>query len=66
MDARTLETNDPAVVRAELEAKLPGAMAGGGYVLQVDHSVSNRVNYETYKSFVETGLILGSYEAAHA
>ena len=66
MDARTLETNDPAVVRAELEAKLPGAMAGGGYVLQVDHSVSNQVNYETYKFFVETGLALGNYEAAHA
>ena len=66
MDARTLETNDPAVVRAELESKLPGAMAGGGYVLQVDHSVSNRVDYETYKFFVETGLTLGNYEAAHA
>jgi len=66
MDARTLETNDPAVVLAELEAKLPGAMAGGGYVLQVDHSVSNRVDYETYKFFVETGLAIGNYEAAHA
>ena len=65
MDARTLETNDLAVVRAELESKLPGAMAGGGYVLQVDHSVSNRVDYETYKFFVETGLTLGNYQAAH-
>jgi len=65
MDARTLETNDPAVVRAKLESKLPGAMAGGGYVLQVDHSVSNRVDYKTYKFFVETGLGIGNYEAAH-
>ena len=64
MDARTLETNDAAVVRAELESKLPGAMAGGGYVLQVDHSVSNRVDYKTYKFFVETGLGIGNYEAA--
>ena len=62
MDARVLETNDLAAVRAELEAKLPGAMAGGGYVLQVDHSVSNLVDYSTYKFFVETGLRLGSYE----
>jgi uroporphyrinogen decarboxylase len=62
MDARVLETNDPAAVRAELEAKLPGAMAGGGYVLQVDHSVSNRVDYATYKLFAEIGLRLGSYE----
>jgi uroporphyrinogen decarboxylase len=66
MDARVLETNDPAAVRAELEAKLPGAMAGGGYVLQVDHSVSNRVDYATYKFFLETGLRLGSYEAPDA
>jgi uroporphyrinogen decarboxylase len=66
MDARALETNNPAAVRAELEAKLPGAMAGGGYVLQADHSVSNRVDYPTYKFFVETGLRLGSYGAYQA
>ena len=61
MDARVLETNDPAAVDAELAAKLPGAMAGGGYVLQVDHSVSNLVNYETYRFFVDRGLELGTY-----
>jgi uroporphyrinogen decarboxylase len=60
MDARVLETNDLAAVRAELEHKLPGAMAGSGYVLQADHSVSNLVNYETYQYFVETGLRLGT------
>lgn len=54
MDARVLETNDLRAVRAELEQKLPGAIAGGGYVLQSDHSVSDRVNYETYKYFVNT------------
>lgn len=64
MDVRVLETNDLAAVRAELEARIPGAMAGGGYVLQVDHSVSSRVEYATYKFFVETGLRLGSYESA--
>ncbi len=26
-----------------------------------DHSVSNLVNYETYKFFVETGLKIGTY-----
>jgi len=31
----------------------------------VDHSVSNRVDYKTYKFFVETGLGIGNYEAAH-
>jgi uroporphyrinogen decarboxylase len=61
MDERTLETNDLAVVDAELEGKLPGAMEGSGYILQVDHSVSSRVEYATYKHFVEKGLALGTY-----
>ncbi|MFZ4396732.1 MAG: uroporphyrinogen decarboxylase family protein [Kiritimatiellia bacterium] len=61
MDERVLESNDLAAVRRELESKVPAAMAGSGYVLQVDHSVSNLVNYETYKFFVETGLKIGTY-----
>ena len=55
MDVRTLLTNDLDVVRRELEAKVPGVMAGSGYVLQVDHSVPDQVNYETYRYFVEKG-----------
>ena len=42
-------------------ANCPQAMAGSGYVLQVDHSVSHEVNYETYKYFVEKGLEIGTY-----
>lgn len=61
MDARALISNDRKQVLAELEAKLPGAMAGSGYVLQVDHSVPDGVHYETYKYFVEKGLELGTY-----
>jgi uroporphyrinogen decarboxylase len=61
MDARALVSNDLGQVRAELESKLPGAMAGSGYVLQVDHSVPPQVNYETYKYFVETGCEIGRY-----
>jgi uroporphyrinogen decarboxylase len=61
MDERVLESNDLAAVRRELETKVPAAMAGSGYVLQVDHSVSNLVNYETYKFFAETGLKIGTY-----
>ena len=61
MDVRTLLTNDLDVVRRELEAKVPGAMAGSGYVLQVDHSVPDQVNYETYRYFVEKGLEMGTY-----
>ncbi|MFC1463195.1 uroporphyrinogen decarboxylase family protein, partial [Verrucomicrobiota bacterium] len=53
MDARVLETNDLAAVRRELESKLPTVMKGSGYVLQVDHSVSSLVEYQTYRYFVE-------------
>jgi uroporphyrinogen decarboxylase len=61
MDARALISNDLERVRKELEGKLPQAMAGSGYILQVDHSVSHEVNYETYKYFVEKGLEIGTY-----
>jgi uroporphyrinogen decarboxylase len=61
MDERVLESNDRKAVERELAAKLPGAMAGGGYVLQVDHSVSDRVEYATYRHFVDRGLELGTY-----
>mgnify|MGYP000878743265 CR=1 FL=1 len=61
MDERVLETNDCAAVEAELLQKLPGVMAGSGYVLQVDHSVSPLVEYATYRFFVERGLEIGTY-----
>jgi len=64
MDERVLETNDLEAVEAQLLEKLPGAMAGSGYVLQVDHSVSPLVNYETYRYFVERGLEIGTYRDA--
>jgi uroporphyrinogen decarboxylase len=62
MDVRTLLTNDLEVVRRELEAKVPGVMEGGGYVLQVDHSAPDQINYETYRYFVEKGIELGTYK----
>jgi uroporphyrinogen decarboxylase len=61
MDARALVSNDLAQVAKELEDKLPAAMAGSGYVLQVDHSVPDQVNFETYEYFVEKGLEIGKY-----
>jgi len=61
MDIRTLETNDPAVVEAELRKKLPGVMEASGYILHTDHSVSSRVDYETYRFFVDKGLEIGTY-----
>jgi uroporphyrinogen decarboxylase len=57
-----LLSNDLDAVRRELESKVPGVMQGSGYVLQVDHSVPNQVNYDTYRYFVEKGLELGTYK----
>ena len=61
MDVRALETNDRAAVEAELAAKLPAAMEGGGYILHTDHSVSTRVAYDTYKFFLDRGRQMGTY-----
>jgi uroporphyrinogen decarboxylase len=61
MDARELISNDLARVENELQSKLPAAMAGSGYILQVDHSVSSQVDYETYSYFVNRGLESGTY-----
>ena len=62
MDVRVLETNDRQAVEAELLAKLPGAMVDSGYILQVDHSVSPLVEYDTYRFFVDRGLEIGTYQ----
>jgi len=61
MDIRTLESNDTKVVEAELVRKLPAAMAGSGYILHTDHSVSPRVHYETYRYFLDRGRQIGTY-----
>ena len=61
LEIRALETNDTRAVEAELAAKLPAAMAGSGYILHTDHSVSTRVNYETYEYFLERGRAMGTY-----
>ncbi|MBN1553789.1 MAG: hypothetical protein JXA11_03525 [Phycisphaerae bacterium] len=61
MDIRALESNDVKQVEAELLKKLPTAMEGGGYILHTDHSVSSRVEYETYRYFIRRGLEIGTY-----
>ena len=62
MDIRTLETNDLAIVEAELQKNLPIAMEGSGYILHSDHSIPNTVAYETYRYFVDRGLEIGTYQ----
>ncbi len=62
MDIRTLETNDTSVVEAELQKNLPIAMAGGGYCLHSDHSISSRIEYDTYRYFLDRGREIGAYD----
>lgn len=55
MDERVLESSGLPAGAAELLGKLPRALAGSGYVLRVDRSVSPLVGYATYRYFVERG-----------
>ncbi len=61
MDVRTLVANDRRAIQAELDAKLPAAMAGGGYCLHSDHSIPDQVEYETYRFFLRRALEMGKY-----
>lgn len=61
LDIRVLETNDLDQVEAMLQANVPGAMEGGGYILHSDHSIPPSVNFETYKYFVDRGREIGTY-----
>ena len=61
MDVRPMVGNDLDSIQAELDKKLPIAMAGGGYTLMSDHSIPAQTDYETYKFFVERGLEMGTY-----
>jgi uroporphyrinogen decarboxylase len=61
IDVRPLVANDRDAIEAELQAKLPAAMEGGGYVLHTDHSIPDQVEYETYRFFLRRGLEIGTY-----
>lgn len=62
MDARTMETNDLAVIKAELDKKLPVLMSNNGYILHSDHSISSNVEYDSLSFFENYGKKLGTYE----
>ena len=61
MDVREIESNDKRRIEAELRKKLPAAMKGGGYILHSDHSISHRVEYDSYKYFLDRGREIGTY-----
>lgn len=61
IDVRTLYSNDKAIIDAELEAKIPIAKEGFGYVVHSDHSIPKTVDYETYRYFIDKAMELGKY-----
>jgi uroporphyrinogen decarboxylase len=61
MDVREIESNDRRRIEAELRGKLPAAMKGSGYILHSDHSISHRVEYDSYKYFLDRGREIGTY-----
>ena len=62
MDIRTLETNREEEVLDELESKIRYVQKkGGAYILHSDHSISPRVEYDTYKYFLEKGRALAAH-----
>ena len=61
LDVRTMDANDRDAIQAELDLKLPPAMAGSGYLLHSDHSIPSEVEYDTYKFFLDRGLEMGRY-----
>jgi uroporphyrinogen decarboxylase len=55
LDARVLETNDPAIVRREVAAYIDGMKERGArLVFGTDHSISPNVDYDTYRIALET------------
>ncbi|MCL2816102.1 MAG: hypothetical protein FWD23_16030 [Oscillospiraceae bacterium] len=61
IDAREIESNDFARIKAELDAKLPVLMGKNGYVLHSDHSISDNVEYESFEYFMNYGKTKGTY-----
>ncbi len=61
MDARKIESNNPVLIKEELDNKLPILMSKNSYILHSDHSISNNVEYESLEFFENYGKKLGTY-----
>lgn len=60
IDARML-SGTPEEIEAEIRAKIPVAMEGGGYIYHSDHSVPNSVSFRSYRLARELVARLGQY-----
>jgi len=61
IDARLYQTNDMDGLKSEIEAKIPAAMEGGGYIYHSDHSIPPGTTLETYESALKLVRELGRY-----
>ncbi len=62
IDARLFQENDLAGLEAEILAKLPVAMEGGGYIFHSDHSIPPGTRLDTYRHALDLALRHGRYE----
>jgi uroporphyrinogen decarboxylase len=53
IDIMTLITNDPERIEAEVAAKIPIAMRGGGYIYHSDHSIPPGVTWQSYQFLMD-------------
>ena len=63
IDARLFQANDRAGLEQEIRAKIPIAMARGGYVYHTDHSVPPGTHLDTYRFALELVRRYGRYGA---
>lgn len=61
IDIMVLITNDRDLIEAEVAAKVPLAMKGGGYIYHSDHSIPPGVTWQTYEFLMELIERYGRY-----
>lgn len=64
IDVRAMADPDPAVIEAEIAAKIPAAKAGGGYIYHSDHSVPSNVSFPRYCRVMDLVREYGTYRPA--
>ena len=61
IDVTILETNNVELIEEEIRNKICHAKENGGYLHHSDHSVSNKVELDTYKFVLDCVLKYGKY-----
>ncbi len=61
IDARLFQDNDLEGLEAEIKAKVPEAMQGGGYIYHSDHSIPPGTKLKTYHFALEVVRQVGRY-----